>query len=803
MYHLISTLLILTVGIWADFNFSTCSGSGTFEQQIDFFDGDYERDTLVGTIPAGIKGLHIALQSDNDVDIRLMTQTGEKIVHWPYGLLRGAVYAEAPYQGVKVIYSGYNGTNGNKGDEYIEVNGTTPVPFIMRAFGCRAGYATVTYSWTGKEGCQESTEGEGNFTQQIAKDDVVLVGTIPPMIHNLNITLESTADLDIQLYGADGTIIVGWNPKGLLFGPALQDIDYHGMHIVWSGYNGVNGSKGNEFIKIEGATTEALVMKVYGYAAGEANVTYRWGSQQVDNNLTVDDINYTHQEKRSSLIGTNLSPFVDYSTSVPFVDLFKLSRPFYVHSDPQVEYDAQGWPIRLNGGVAQTYTMVELDRGGTDTIPLGEYTVLYDGNGTIQLSGLGQVISQVPGRITLNVSNLNGLLNIKITDIDESNPIKNIRILMPGGICINDPYHRVESAQACGVERYLPFETYHELIRYNPDFVRFLRHFSAVRYMDTMSTNGSNVENWSDMPAIDDATWSSYDRNTGAPIEILVDLANRLKVNPWFCMPHKATDTYITQFADYVKTHLDPQLTAYVEHSNEVWNGIFSQHGYARNKGIQQQLGGDAFQSALRYHAKRSVEIFEIWRNVFGDTSRFKRVLGGWAANTWSSMEMLDFNNTYTQVDALAIAPYFGGDFSGCGSPVTVDDIFTYLNDAGCEHSIPKARQYMVGQKSIVDSYGIELIAYEGGQHMVKWGAAASDPLAILLEAANLDTRISSSYLSYLNGWRDEGGGLFMHYSAPDRWDSRYGYWGIMQNLNQTRTEMPKFDSVLKFIDQN
>jgi len=50
------------------------------------------------------------------------------------------------------------------------------------------------------------------------------------------------------------------------------------MNITWSGYNGVNGHKGHEYIKITGDTTEMMVMKVYGYEAGSADVTYSWGN---------------------------------------------------------------------------------------------------------------------------------------------------------------------------------------------------------------------------------------------------------------------------------------------------------------------------------------------------------------------------------------------------------------------------------------------------------------------------------------------------------------------------------------------
>ena len=281
MKNILQLFVFFTIGVFAGtgLNFKGCSGAGTFEQKINHYHDDYENAIKVGEIPKGLQGLDINLISDKDVDIRLYGADNDKIVHWPKGILKHAIKETKAYHGVDITYSGYNGTHGHKGHEYIQIAGTTPTAMTMKAFGYRAGYATVNYSWTGKEGCQPKTSGSGNFTQYIARRKTTLVGTIPPKISDVEIMLKSDKDLDIQLYGKDGTAIVSWSPKGLLSGPKKQTITYKGMNITWSGYNGVNGHKGHEYIKIKGMTTEMLVMKVYGYQAGNVNVTYTWGKK--------------------------------------------------------------------------------------------------------------------------------------------------------------------------------------------------------------------------------------------------------------------------------------------------------------------------------------------------------------------------------------------------------------------------------------------------------------------------------------------------------------------------------------------
>ncbi|CAA6801613.1 MAG: Unknown protein [uncultured Sulfurovum sp.] len=194
---------------------------------------------------------------------------------------------------VNITYSGYNGTNGNKGHEFITVHGSTPEAMTMKAFGYRSGYATVNYSWTGKDNCEQNTDGNGMFVQTLRENDISLVGTIPPNVQNLEIHLKSSSDLDIQLYSQDGTAIVSWQPTGLLSGPIKQSILYNDMNITWSGYNGTNGKQGHEYITVTPKTAEVLVMKVFGYEAGEANVTYSWG----ETNITSPEDMYTKDVK--------------------------------------------------------------------------------------------------------------------------------------------------------------------------------------------------------------------------------------------------------------------------------------------------------------------------------------------------------------------------------------------------------------------------------------------------------------------------------------------------------------------------
>ena len=277
---LIKTILCAT-GIFitqshAGFDFGGCSGSGIFEQEIKAYEGDLEKAVTVGTIPEGIIGLNITLTSDEDVDLRLYGEDDDKIVHWPNGLLKEATQETKLYKEVPITYSGYDGLYGYKGHESISIKGTTPTETTMKAFGYHAGHAIVSYSWRGKRDCTSVESGTGHFEQVVLPQKVNLVGTIPTDIMNIKINLNSFEDIDIRLYSKDGTPIVSW-PNGILHTAHKAATTYNGVTIEWSGYNGVDGHKGEEYIYIKGRTSEPLVMKVFGFKSGVADVTYEWG----------------------------------------------------------------------------------------------------------------------------------------------------------------------------------------------------------------------------------------------------------------------------------------------------------------------------------------------------------------------------------------------------------------------------------------------------------------------------------------------------------------------------------------------
>jgi hypothetical protein len=368
---------------------------------------------------------------------------------------------------------------------------------------------------------------------------------------------------------------------------------------------------------------------------------------------------------------------------------------------------------------------------------------------------------------------------------------------MPGGICQGEPFRHALSVKDCGKRRFVSFAEDRSIIFY-PVFAARLRAYSVLRFMDWMRTNGSPVASWAQRTPLTYHTWAT---DRGAPVEVMIALANLVRAHPWFTLPHQADDSYVRGLAQTVKERLDPALGVYVEHSNEVWNAEFSQYAYLSK---QAKAAGATLPA---YHALRTRTLAAVFKAELGD-ARVVSVLGVQAANPRVATSGLDylkerFGAAALGIDALAIAPYFGVTptpaEAGKFSAMTLDALIEHVRTT----VFPYEGAHMRNHRAVADQYGLRLVAYEGGQHMVGMGAARDSPaLNALFDACNRDPRIKQLYLEYLGLWKRAGGELFVHFNDVSRY-TKSGRWGALEYVGQPRSEAPKFDALQTFIEQN
>ena len=169
---------------------------------------------------------------------------------------------------------------------------------------------------------------------------------------------------------------------------------------------------------------------------------------------------------------------------------------------------------------------------------------------------------------------------------------------------------------------------------------------------------------------------------------------------------------------------------------------------------------------------------------MFGGRERLVRVLASQAANPYVSEQILSFREAYKSADALGIAPYISMIIAPDREPKaeevarwSVDRLLDYVEKV----ALPRSVEWMQRQKQIADKYGLLLVAYEAGQHLVGTrGAENNAQLTERFHQANRHPQMGEIYRRYLQAWVDVGGDLLCHFSSVSRW-SKWGSWGLLE----------------------
>lgn len=257
------------------------TGGETFEQAIP------QRATVVipGDIPVGVENLYIQLQAATDIDIGLRDQdTGKVLIGWKNNaLIDSARLASKLYQGMTIEYSGYYGDGTHRGNEYVKITGLTTAPLQMELYGYQAGVAEITYSYDNPQIANSPQSGEGSFEIAVPEGGTIEIpGDIPAGVKNFSMRLDAEQDVDIQLEDPDSqTLLIAWNSEALINSSQKIRKRYNGVVIEYSGYQGAGAPcvrQGEEYVTITGVTQNRLKMKLYGYEAGNAKISYTWAS---------------------------------------------------------------------------------------------------------------------------------------------------------------------------------------------------------------------------------------------------------------------------------------------------------------------------------------------------------------------------------------------------------------------------------------------------------------------------------------------------------------------------------------------
>jgi cysteine-rich repeat protein len=520
------------------------------------------------------------------------------------------------------------------------------------------------------------------------------------------------------------------------------------------------------------------------------------GNEQCDEGYTNPgdgcDENCMWESGEEGMLGMNINWVSDWVPQAMFVDVFKQSKVFEVSGYQCI--DEHGFPTESPcGGIATTNLMTNGEW------PAGSYTLQFSGTGSIRLTGRGlNGVTFQPGTHSVNL-NKGNFLEVKFVTSAVSDPIRDVHIFLPGYANANE------------------FDIY-------PGFVDKWKDYSPIRFMDLMSTNGNQIEYWDDRRKITEETFAfsvqgSRTARLGVPPEVIYMLGNSAQSDVWVNIPHKVdfsapdNNNYVKQLAAMLAQNLNSNQKVWVEYSNEVWNPQFGQYGWANAAAVEKW--GTNCPTGLCFHdyiAWASVQSWQAFIDELGD-SRVVKVVPGSAGITWHSSKVIasvnnnEINPNQLKGDVLTLAPYFSintnpswtGDFveAGCheiADPVTVTlEMMQAQIDGNSPHtsfsSCPgysdrrsSIAEYLPGQVALANANDMELVAYEGGQHLVaSWNnSGIQSQLNSIFTEVNRDPRLEQLYVNYLNTWFGLGGGRFVHFNNEGE-PTKDGYWGLLE----------------------
>lgn len=496
-----------------------------------------------------------------------------------------------------------------------------------------------------------------------------------------------------------------------------------------------------------------------------------------------------------------LAPINDWGTNSPFIDIMKIARNWIGHEEGTWGgfsggdlsaggyIDENGWITGIPDGLDSVGTVWNWGSGGEIESRKGTYVLAYEGEGTIQMKNV-TILEQANGRIVFeNIKGRSMELLITETDPDKTGDyIRDISVVHED---------HVDLYEAGAV--------------FNPDWLDVVSDSRELRFMDWMGTNGATIDSWDDRAEVTDAIWRS---KGGVPVEIMVQLANEAGVDPWFNMPHTADDDYIREFATYVRDNLDPELTARVEFSNEVWNFAFTQAHWAQDKSIE-EWGEDAY---LDYQAMRATQVAVIWEDVFSETTdhpELINVMGAQTANAWAANRLLTaprwelhdpdgYVDPASVFDELAITTYFGVSTISKGAlraellaaiaDPSIDTnawLAEKLMDPDYSKSIPQIQNEWAQIKAVADQHGLDMVAYEGGQHVHHSFAVSglTDEQTSALTAFMTDfvrsQEMADLYSTLWDAWAEVSDGAFMQFGDVGP-SSKWGSWELLDDLDDS-----------------
>jgi hypothetical protein len=554
-------------------------------------------------------------------------------------------------------------------------------------------------------------------------------------------------------------------------------------------------------------------------------------------------------------MGINIAAPLDWEQDQLYADVIKSSRDFktgsaggtYENSTTLATLDSNGWPnsdfaFYVWGSVAKrngTYTLTFKGKANVTSNPSISIPITYD---TASNTSTG----------TFNYTNTaSSTFALRFANTQQTNSsatgtgVKDIKLMRPDS-----------AGSATSYPPSTLFTTPIKTLISKFSVIRFMD-FLATNKNPQMIWSERPLPTWPSFNRFGNTTHANGHpygwQGSGGPLEHAIMLANETGADAWINIPILADDNYITNVANMlaygsdgvnpytgsggsnptpatpIYPPLNSNLHAYIEYSNEIWNsgGPFQQY-YDNCKLASDELvatsgasplNWDGAWSASPYNStpyvsggantnwnwsmcwrrpgKRTVDISNIFRAVFGDAAMMTRVRPVMMTQLTASGRMLydeskmlfdyynhmagDFVTTPSQPAAHPPSYYiYASGGSGYYDPqypsvASADALFADLGmlpegyvgtwgPVGIRPSVQADAKYTAAM-------GVKRIAYEGGPNL-ETGVNVTN-YAVTQAAVN-DPRMTTAMVNLHNEWSADSGELFVYYRATG--DAQWGF---------------------------
>lgn len=344
-------------------------------------------------------------------------------------------------------------------------------------------------------------------------------------------------------------------------------------------------------------------------------------------------------------------------------------------------------------------------------------------------------------------------------------------------------------------------------------YVNAISPFSTIRFMDYLRTNNSdsiwpNKQTWAERQQPNAPRYSKC-----APWETIIALANYTGKDVWINIPVDADSMYVVQLANLMKNTMRSDQNIYIEYSNEVWNGSFTQYQYNYDAVLLAPEDADIRNSTTfddrrraRRTAKYLIKWSQVFENVFGvslaSRTRIRPVfawqIGGWLP--WYDDVLNWINSTYGPpknfIYSIASAPYFNDNGSASNAtPQQVVATMSSNSDANVANIQTLAQ--------MAEQWQIKHMQYEGGPDN---GGGSTTNIANRIMANRIPEMKTAVVHNYADNWFSQnangsaalGTNDLANYFVMSGGVSRYGCWGATEDINFVKNlpNAPKYDAL-------